>query len=556
MALNFSSRAIFPSQMSEDLLVSPIRLGDGGIVNEGITENACLCKGGVDYCTCCSEGSSCSCCQDSDVSDFLPADPFGMDISSTFTAITGWLEDLEMNNAGHVGDVGAGMDGGDHPFFAGLNLLWNNAMAMKFQPLHAFGLYPDFVGVQNQSEDLERSSVVGIAGCAIDFREANGASLFGGSLGLGSVYMGSYDCSDSRILPSSVGQDSRSTSGYPSIGSFGESVGCTKQDDAIFVSPAVNDDLPNYCCETRGNSCIEASSCFENSSGGYSAGNDGTHYALYLSLGYLGLRDLLSVERVCKSVHSAVRTENALWRSLHVHQPLNEKITDEVLLHLTGRAQGKLECLSLVECPRITDDGLKRVLERNPNLSKLSVPGCTRLSILGLLESLRTLKLSGTLQLKHVRIGGIYGVTEEQFDELKSLLGTEGEKRLGDNKPHFYRRGNLYLPCQDNRVIDIEMCPRCEKARLVYDCPDEACMVKDAVSQACRACTLCIARCIQCGRCISDTEYEETFCLELLCSNCSNEEFRKNPQIAGRNVCDGLDVEPQADGILHVVAEV
>ncbi|KAI4340661.1 hypothetical protein MLD38_025473 [Melastoma candidum] len=488
MALNLSSRAVFTSQMSEDALVLPVRLGNGGVVNEGVAENVCLCKVGVEYCTCSSEGSSCSCCQDSDVSDFLPADPFGMDVSSTFTAITGWLEDLEMNNVGHAGDVGGGMDVGNYPFFAGLNLLWNNAMAMKLQPLPAFGAYPDFAGVQNQCEDLGSSSVVGIAGCAIDFREASDASLFHSSLGLGSMYMmGSYDCSDSRILPSSVGHNSRSASGHPSIRLFGDSVGYAKQDDAIYVSPAVNDNIPGYCCEKRGNSFIEASSCFDNSGGGCSAGNDRTHYALYLSLGYLGLRDLLSVERVCKSIHSAVRTENSLWRSLHVHQPLNEKITNEVLLHLTDRAQGQLECLSLVECPRITDDGLRSVLERNPKLSKLSVPGCTRLSIHGLLESLRTLKLLGTLQLKHVRIGGIYGVTEEQFDELKLLLGMEGEKGLGDHKPHFYRRGNLYLPCQDNRVIDIEMCPRCEKARLVYDCPDEACMVKEAASQVDRS---------------------------------------------------------------------
>lgn len=160
----------------------------------------------------------------------------------------------------------------------------------------------------------------------------------------------------------------------------------------------------------------------------------------------------------------------------------------------------------------------------------------------------------GTLQLKRVRIGGIYGMTEEQFDELKLLLGTEGQKPPGDHKPRFYQRGKLYLPCEDNRIIDIEMCPRCQKARLVYDCPDEACMVKEAASQVCRACTLCIARCFQCGRCINDMEYEETFCLELLCSNCSNEETMKNQESAGRSVASSepviaLDEEPQGDGI-------
>ena len=85
------------------------------------------------------------------------------------------------------------------------------------------------------------------------------------------------------------------------------------------------------------------------------------------------LSDLLVVERVCKSLHSTVRGDPLLWRSIHVDQPLNERITDDVLLQLTNRAQGHLQCLSLVECTRITDDGLKRILEGNPKLTKVSM---------------------------------------------------------------------------------------------------------------------------------------------------------------------------------------
>lgn len=33
-----------------------------------------------------------------DVIDLLPSDPFGMDISTTFTVITGWFEDLRGQN--------------------------------------------------------------------------------------------------------------------------------------------------------------------------------------------------------------------------------------------------------------------------------------------------------------------------------------------------------------------------------------------------------------------------------------------------------------------------
>lgn len=137
---------------------------------------------------------------------------------------------------------------------------------------------------------------------------------------------------------------------------------------------------------------------------------------------------------------------------------------------------------------------------------------------------LKDFKSTGTHGVKHLRIGGLYGVTERHFEELKLLLGTDSQMLQRSHKPHFYHRGNLYLSCDDDRAIDIEMCPRCQNLRLVYDCPAEGCqgMGHHAhVTQVCRACTLCIARCSQCGKCINDNEYEETFCLELLCSSCA-----------------------------------
>lgn len=124
--------------------------------------------------------------------------------------------------------------------------------------------------------------------------------------------------------------------------------------------------------------------------------------------------------------------------------------------------------------------------------------------------------------IKHVRIGGLYGMNHEHFEELNSLLGSGNKKIESHHEPHFYRRGNFYLPYNDDRAIDIEMCPRCEKFRLVYDCPSEGCKVKSP--QVCRACTLCIGRCADCGRCINDTEFEETFCLEFQCSKCFMEQ--------------------------------
>ena len=97
------------------------------------------------------------------------------------------------------------------------------------------------------------------------------------------------------------------------------------------------------------------------------------HEALILALGYLGVRDLCVVENVCTSLRSIVQNDPLLWRSIHIDQPLNEKITDDVLLRITSRAQGSLQCLSLVDCQRITDEGLKLVVENNPKLIKVSL---------------------------------------------------------------------------------------------------------------------------------------------------------------------------------------
>lgn len=96
------------------------------------------------------------------------------------------------------------------------------------------------------------------------------------------------------------------------------------------------------------------------------------HEGLMLSLGYLGVQDLLSVERVCKSFHSAVQNDPLLWRCIHIDSPLSERITDDALLRLAVRAQGSLQCLSLVGCSRITDQGLRKVLENNLRLQKVS----------------------------------------------------------------------------------------------------------------------------------------------------------------------------------------
>lgn len=377
-----------------------------------------------------SSPESCS----KDVIDLLPSDPFGMDISTTFTAITGWLEDLEVDCGGY-GLINTGNNRGEYDLYTGLNFIWNSAVQA----------FPS------------------------------------------NFYMGGKSDFTSGAMHEAVGPLVEKQKGITKNASCGDDDG----------SP---------------------------------------HEALFYALSSLGIRDLLSVERVCKSLHSTVQSDPLLWRSIHIAQPLNEKICDDVLLQLATRAQGNLQSLSLVDCPRITDDSLRDILETNPRLTKLCVPGCTRLSIEVVVNNLKAFNSKNTPGIKQLRIGGLYGIMDEHFEELKLLLGVDVGNQLNDRKPLFCLKRSLYLSSDDDRAIDIEACPKCQKLRLVYDCPSEGCRENRVASQACRACRLCIPRCYECGCCINDCEYEETFSLDLRCSDCSK-----------RVKCpDGLD-----DGILE-----
>ncbi|XP_028772425.1 F-box protein SKIP14 [Neltuma alba] len=247
------------------------------------------------------------------------------------------------------------------------------------------------------------------------------------------------------------------------------------------------------------------------------------HDAMRLVLNYLGVTDLLSVEQVCRSLRDSVRANPLLWWSIHIDQSLSLRITDGALVKLTNRAQGFLQSLSLVNCIRITDSGLTSVLRSNPRLTKLSVPGCVRLTVEGILLHMRALKSSGKPGIKHLEIGGLPHVTDKHFEELKVLLDADKYLQQKEQRPRFYRGWFPYTMCNDDRVIDIELCPICQMPTLVYDCPAESCQQKQQASPLCRGCIACIERCIHCGQCIKDFDCEETFCLELLCLNCWNQ---------------------------------
>lgn len=576
MALNYSQRPIFPAHISEDNLVSPMRILNGYLAEdipekngEGYSMACCTCQGeaeewnfncGRDRVDLCSSTESTA----KDIVDLLPSDPFGMDIETTVTAITGWLEDLEFDYQGYMRNN----NNEDYGLFAGWNLIWNNAM--KFQPLSnnaqsdeklnvGTQYFPSDLQVYEKPDESIHSFTSGIqfdkklnaVYPANLYREERG---MGGSLT--QYELGFLSAQNTRDI---VGHGNEGTSSSSEL-QFGGEVegavanlyregramgGALAQYELGFLLAhnmrdivGLGNEVPSSSSELELGGEVEgAVNCVKD--------EGAPHEALAFALNYLGVKDLLSAQRVCRSFCSAVRGDPLLWMSIHIDRPLNERVTDDVLMQLASRAQGNLQCLSLVECPRITDDGLRRVLAANPRLTKLSVPGCTRLTIEGILNNLKEYNSNRAVPgIKHLRIGGIYGMTYEYFEELKLLLGYDTHKLENKHGPHFYGRGRFYLPCDDDRAIDIETCPRCEKLRLVYDCPAAGCQVKDQATKVCRACTLCIVRCAQCGRCINDTEYEETFCLELLCSDCFKQLNKYQDQL-------DEEVDTPGDGALH-----
>lgn len=445
MALNFSRRPQFPCYLTEDNLASSMRTANNRHNFYKSWHSNGEMEGFYDFGR--DKGDR-YCSHDSvstDILDLLPSDPFGMDIGSTFTAISGWLEDLEVDYGGCKGDeVRKGE--GSYQMFAGLNFIWNNAM--RFQNV------PSSVCFEHRAH---KTGGFDVCSKGKGVREAS--------------------CHE-NFVPTGIVDD-------------------------ILKSENVNLGVYNEQKEHSNEVAL--------------------HTVFNCVIDYLGVRDLLVVEKVCKSLRSAVQTNSYYWESIHIKQPLNEKITDDAILQLTNRAQGNLQCLMLADCPWITDDGLKRVLEKNHRLTKLCVPGCTRLSIEGIVNTLKAFKGMANSGVKHLRIGGLYGVSQKHFEELKVLLGMDDQATQTKHKPHFYHRGNFYLSCEDDRAIDIEVCPRCHQLKLVYDCPLKVCQGKEHVSQECRGCTICIARCVQCGRCIYDNEYEETFSLEWICSDCGKQ---------------------------------
>ena len=140
-----------------------------------------------------------------------------------------------------------------------------------------------------------------------------------------------------------------------------------------------------------------------------------------------------------------------------------------------------------------------------------------RLNIEGVVDILKQRKS----RIQNLSINGLYGITHEHLLVLNGLLGPDLDTSLQREirKPLFYHlRRNT--SCGNMAAVDVEECPKCHHVRVLYDCPISNCQAPGL--GLCRACSICIVRCDQCGKCINGQEFEETFALDCVCLSCMN----------------------------------
>ena len=95
------------------------------------------------------------------------------------------------------------------------------------------------------------------------------------------------------------------------------------------------------------------------------------HQALSLVLAYLSLYELLSMNQAGKSFRDAITNDVLIWLDIIIERRLGLRLTDESLIKIASRANGRLQNLALLNCVRITDVGLMRVVNENPHISKV-----------------------------------------------------------------------------------------------------------------------------------------------------------------------------------------
>lgn len=95
------------------------------------------------------------------------------------------------------------------------------------------------------------------------------------------------------------------------------------------------------------------------------------HEALFFVLAYLPVYELINMSEVCMSFRDAVNKDVLPWLDIIIDRPLSSRLSNEILWEITTKANGRLRALVLRNCQKLTNDGLQRVAEKNPFITKV-----------------------------------------------------------------------------------------------------------------------------------------------------------------------------------------
>ena len=134
------------------------------------------------------------------------------------------------------------------------------------------------------------------------------------------------------------------------------------------VEDKINEDMSNSPTLLSSKSCVVSS---QNEYTEQEVEPGSPHEALFLVIAYLPLFELLATSEVCVSLRDAVQKDVLPWLKIIVERPLSLRLSDEILMKITSKATGRLKTLVLMNCEKITDDGLQQIIRKNPRINKV-----------------------------------------------------------------------------------------------------------------------------------------------------------------------------------------
>ncbi|XP_024316987.1 F-box protein SKIP28 isoform X2 [Brachypodium distachyon] len=158
-------------------------------------------------------------------------------------------------------------------------------------------------------------------------------------------------------------------------------------------------------------------------------------------------------------------------------------------------------------------------------LCMLYVPKCTGLTGDGVVKIVQLLDEQNG-NTNRLRLHGISRMTKHHLDIINSLMCKRNPQVKEDGRPLFYNhRVHEMLNTNDERPIDVDVCPMCKNVRLVFDCTRDDCRKAEyswCQGWWCRGCLFCVARCENCGGCISSEDLSDAClaCSDFMCLAC------------------------------------